>query len=98
MSPGAAVEERGFGEIRRLCLSGLDETTLLRRVIARLRHVVPIDTYWAPRIDPLSGLHTGMLTEGTSDSAKHIRNAFENIGVRSRQALVKRLYLNTIFP
>lgn len=29
---------------------------------------------------------------------KHIQNAFEKVGVRSRQALVKRLYLNTIFP
>jgi DNA-binding NarL/FixJ family response regulator len=29
---------------------------------------------------------------------KHIQNAFEKVGVRNRQALVKRLYLNTIFP
>jgi DNA-binding NarL/FixJ family response regulator len=29
---------------------------------------------------------------------KHIQNVFEKVGVRSRQALVKRLYLNTIFP
>lgn len=70
MSPGAAVEERVFSEIKRLCLSSLDETTLLREVIARLRHAVPIDTYWAPRIDPLSGLHTGIVTEGTDQLAR----------------------------
>ena len=29
---------------------------------------------------------------------KHLQNVFEKVGVRSRQALVKRLYLNTIFP
>jgi DNA-binding CsgD family transcriptional regulator len=29
---------------------------------------------------------------------KHVQNVFEKVGVRSRQALVKRLYLNTIFP
>ena len=63
MSPGGAVEERAFSEIRRLCLSGLDEATLLREVIARLRSAVPIDTYRALKIDPLSGLPTGSFTE-----------------------------------
>jgi len=29
---------------------------------------------------------------------KHLQNAFEKVGVRSRRELVKRLYLNTIFP
>jgi DNA-binding CsgD family transcriptional regulator len=29
---------------------------------------------------------------------KHPQNVFEKVGVRSRRALVKRLYLNTIFP
>ncbi len=29
---------------------------------------------------------------------KHLQNVFEKVGVRSRQALVRRLYLNTIFP
>ncbi len=29
---------------------------------------------------------------------KHLQNVFEKVGVRTRQALVKRLYLNTIFP
>jgi hypothetical protein len=63
MSPSAVVEERVFGEIKRLCLSGLDEATLLGEVFARLRHTVPIDTYRALRIDPLSGLPTGSFTE-----------------------------------
>ncbi len=70
MSPSAVVEERVFSEIKRLCLSSLDETTLLREVVARLRHAVPIDTYFAPRIDPLSGLHTGLVTDGTDQLAR----------------------------
>jgi DNA-binding CsgD family transcriptional regulator len=70
MSPSAVVEERVFSEIKRLCLSGLDETTLLREMIARLRHAVPIDTYFAPRIDPLSGLHTGLVSEETDQLAR----------------------------
>ncbi len=69
MSPSAVVEERVFSEIKRLCLSGLDETTLVREVIARLRHAVPIDAYFAPRIDPLSGLLTGTVSEGTEQVA-----------------------------
>ena len=36
------------------------------------------------------------ITEDTVQ--KHIQNAFEKVGVWSRQALVKRLYLNTVFP
>jgi DNA-binding CsgD family transcriptional regulator len=69
MSPSAVVEERVFSEIRRLCLSGLDETTLLREAIARLRYAVPIDAYFAPRIDPLSGLLTSTVSEGTEQVA-----------------------------
>jgi DNA-binding CsgD family transcriptional regulator len=29
---------------------------------------------------------------------KHLQNVFSKVGVRSRRELVKRLYLNTIFP
>ncbi|MBA2712577.1 MAG: hypothetical protein H0U55_03355 [Rubrobacteraceae bacterium] len=70
MSPIAVVEERVFGEIKRLCLSGLDETTLLKQVVARLRDVVPMDAYFAPRIDPLSGLMTGTVTEGAEQVSR----------------------------
>ncbi len=70
MSPSAAVEERVFGEIRRLCLSGLDEATLLRRVITRLHQAAPMDTYRALKIDPLSGLPTGSYTEEPDQPAR----------------------------
>lgn len=70
MSPGAVVEERVFSEIKRLCLSGLDEATLFREVFARLRHAVPIDTYRALKIDPLSGLPTGSFTEEPDQPAR----------------------------
>ncbi len=63
VSPSAVVEEGVFGEIRRLCFSDLDETTLLREVMTRLRHAVPIDTYRAIEFDPLSGLPTGCVTD-----------------------------------
>jgi DNA-binding CsgD family transcriptional regulator len=70
MSPSAIVEERVFSEIKRLCLSGLDEATLLREVVARLRHAVRIDTYRALKIDPLSGLPTGSFTEEPDQPAR----------------------------
>ncbi len=70
MSPSAVVEERVFSEIRRLCLADLDETTLFREVIACLRHAVPIDTYRALKIDPLSGLPTGSFTEEPDQPAR----------------------------
>jgi DNA-binding CsgD family transcriptional regulator len=70
MSLSAIVEERVFSEISRLCHSDLDEVTLLREVIARLRQAIPIDIYWAQRIDPLSGLPTGMVSEATDQLAR----------------------------
>jgi DNA-binding NarL/FixJ family response regulator len=36
------------------------------------------------------------ITEDTVQ--KHLQNTFDKVGVRSRQALVKRLYLDTLFP
>lgn len=69
MSPSAVVEEWAFSEIRRLCFSDLDEITLLREVMTRLRHAVPIDTYRALEFDPLSGLPTGCVTD-TPDPAR----------------------------
>ncbi len=63
MSSSAALDEKVFTEVKRLCFSGLDELSLLKEVVARLRGVVPIDGYCAPRIDPLSGLITGMVSE-----------------------------------
>jgi DNA-binding CsgD family transcriptional regulator len=63
MSPRAALDEKVFTEVKRLCFSGLDEMSLLKEVAARLRSAVPIDGYCAPRIDPLSGLITGMVSE-----------------------------------
>jgi DNA-binding CsgD family transcriptional regulator len=63
VSPSAAVEERVFSEIRHLCLSNLDEATLLREMIGRLGQAVPIDTYRAIEFDPLSGLPTGCVTD-----------------------------------
>jgi hypothetical protein len=69
MSPSAVLDEKVFTEVKRLCFSGLDELTLLKEVAARLRRAVPIDAYGAHRIDPLSGLITGAVSEGMEGAA-----------------------------
>jgi hypothetical protein len=35
MSPSAALDERVFSEIKRLCFSGLDDMTLLREFLEK---------------------------------------------------------------
>ena len=64
MSPSAALDERVFSEIKRLCFSGLDDLTLLREVARRLQRAVPFEAYCASTVDPLSGLITRSTAEG----------------------------------
>ena len=64
MSPSAALDERVFSEIKRLCFSGLDDMTLLREVATRLQHAVPFEAYCASTMDPTSGLITRSTAEG----------------------------------
>ena len=64
MSPSAALDERVFSEIKRLCFSGLDDLTLLREVATRLQRAVPFEAYCASTVDPLSGLITRSTAEG----------------------------------
>ncbi len=51
MVSGSVLDERVFSEVKRLCCLGLDETTLLRAVIERLRRAVPFDAYCNSRLD-----------------------------------------------
>ena len=64
MSPSAALDERVFSEIKRLCFSGLDDLTLLREVATRLQRAVPFEAYCASTMDPTSGLITRSTAEG----------------------------------
>ncbi len=64
MSPSAALDEQVFSEIKRLCLSGLDDLTLLREVATRLQRAVPFEAYCANTMDPISGLIMRSTSEG----------------------------------
>jgi len=57
------ANERVFAEVKRLCLMGLDSTTLRQRFTERLRRAVPIEGYVAFTMDPSSGLITHALAE-----------------------------------
>ncbi len=57
------ANERIFAEIKRLCLIGLDPTTLRQQVTERIGRAVPYEGYVAYTMDPSSGLITHALVE-----------------------------------
>jgi hypothetical protein len=61
------ANERVFAEVKRLCLMGLDPTTLRQRVTERLRRAVPFEGYVAFTMDPSSSLITHALVEEMGD-------------------------------
>jgi DNA-binding CsgD family transcriptional regulator len=61
MNNADLVYERVFGEVKRLCLMGLDPTTLRQRVTDRIRSAVPFEAYAAFTMDPSNGLITHAL-------------------------------------
>jgi DNA-binding CsgD family transcriptional regulator len=64
MPTSAVQEDRVFTEVKRLCNAGLDETTLLREVLERLRQAVPAEACCFSATDPSSGLMTRAFVEG----------------------------------
>jgi hypothetical protein len=67
MNTADLANERVFAEIKRLCLLGLDPTTLRQRVTERLSRAVPFESYVAFTMDPSSGLITHTLVEEIGD-------------------------------
>ena len=69
MNTADLANERVFAEIKRLCLMGLDPTTLRQRVTERLSRAVPFDGYVAFTMDPSNGLITHALVEEMGDES-----------------------------
>ena len=67
MNNADLANERVFAEVKRLCLMGLDPTTLRQRVAERLERVVPFEGYVAFTMDPTSGLITNAIVEEMGD-------------------------------
>ena len=67
MNTADLANERIFAEIKRLCLMGLDATTLRQRVTERLGRAVPYEGYVAFTMDPSNGLITHALVEEMGD-------------------------------
>jgi DNA-binding CsgD family transcriptional regulator len=61
MSNADLANERAFAEVKRLCLMGLDPTTLRQRVTERIRRAVPFEAYATFTMDPSNGLITHAL-------------------------------------
>jgi DNA-binding CsgD family transcriptional regulator len=61
MNNADLANERAFAEVKRLCLMGLDSTTLRQRVTERMGRAVPFEAYAAFTIDPSNGLITHAL-------------------------------------
>jgi hypothetical protein len=55
------ANEQVFAEVKRLCLMGLDPTTLRQQVTERMRRAVPFEAYVAFTMDPSNGLITHAL-------------------------------------
>ncbi len=64
------ANERVFAEVKRLCLMGLDPTTLRQRVTERMRRAVPYEGYVAFTMDPSSGLITHAIVKDMGDESK----------------------------
>jgi DNA-binding CsgD family transcriptional regulator len=67
MNTADLANERVFAEVKRLCLMGLDPTTLRKRVTERLGRAVPYEGYVAFTMDPSNGLITHALVEEMGD-------------------------------
>ena len=78
MVVSAAVRERSFAEMKRLCYAGIDTTTLLREVAERLKRVVPFEAYCATSNDPVTGLLTHLVSNGAIGEKEH-RTYLEHI-------------------
>ena len=63
MNTADLANEWVFAEVKRLCLMGLDPTTLRQRFTERLGRAVPFEGYVAFTMDPSSGLITHALAE-----------------------------------
>ena len=61
MNNADLANERVFAEVKRLCLLGLDSTTLRQRVTERLRRAIPYEAFAAFTMDPSNGLITHAL-------------------------------------
>jgi DNA-binding CsgD family transcriptional regulator len=80
------IEPAGPKEVRSLRTAAYD-------LSPREREIVDLVVRGVPRKQIAASLYISEYTV-----QEHLSNVFEKVGVRGRQALVKRLYLNTIFP
>ena len=84
MNTADLANERAFAEVKRLCLMGLDPTTLRQRVAERMGRAVPFEGYVAFTMDPTSGLITHAIVEDrhhrrAGEEAYHPQRSLSNV-------------------
>ena len=77
MEAVSSLEERAFGEIKRLCYAGLDATTLRLEAAETLRRIVPFERQCLFTTDPMSGMPTDVVAEGLREG--EMRFFLENV-------------------
>ncbi|HSL00537.1 MAG TPA: helix-turn-helix transcriptional regulator [Rubrobacteraceae bacterium] len=78
MATDAASEDRAINEVKRLCNAGLDQRTLLGRVVECLRPTIPFEAICVSAMDPSSRLITHSVAEGLG-GLREMRLFFEHI-------------------
>ncbi len=77
MGHNTLLENRVFGEVKRLCYAGLDATTLRLEAVESLRRIVLFERHCLFTTDPLSGLPTDVVVEGLREG--EMRFFLENV-------------------
>ena len=86
------LEDRAFDEVKRLCYSGLEGTTLVSEAIKCLRQVVPFEAYCALTMDPLSGLITHARAEemgGEEEARVFLERVYFEEGANDYRSLAR---------
>jgi DNA-binding CsgD family transcriptional regulator len=98
--PNHHAIETARNDIVRLCHTGLDSPTLRRKAIRRLRHVLPVDSFWFATADPATLLFTGSLVDSIPEKATplFIANEFLQNDVNKWTQLAEaRLPINSLY-
>ena len=87
----AGVVGRATAEIIRLAHSGLDSTTLRRRVLKALQPVVPVDAVWWATVDPATLLFTSAVRDDLPEKTTplFVENEFLQIDSNKFTELVR---------
>lgn len=98
--PSHYAIQKAHNDIVRLCHTGLDSATLRRETMRRLRHVLPVDSFWFATADPATLLFTGSVVDSIPENATplFIANEFLQNDVNKWTQLARaKLPVNSLY-